>query len=311
MDAGDDETLESYGAIRATKRDGVAGRLVVMGFTLFLLCIASFATTNFLLDFFQLRPQDLPREQSTIDEAGGGSFSFRFSQLREVLLDVSGSEPMDIPNTPQMRALDWLANRDEMKLDPFSPNLVQRYVLAVLFYSTSELGWHRDLNWLTSAHECDWKGDGGVRACSPDRQVTDISLWNNLKGTIPHEIGHLTKLQVLYLARNHLRGTIPTEIGKLSELTYLGLQHNRLSGTVPSQFLGNMRNLKSIYLEKNDLTGTIRRIDPLCQLKAESRKEDQVISTGALQYVTSDCMRLVSWKKPEIACGCCTKCYAA
>ena len=154
--------------------------------------------------------------------------------------------------------------------------------------------------------------EGGVRACDSNQYITDVSLWNNLKGILPVELGALTKLQVLYLARNQLHGTIPTELGQLTDLTYLGLQHNRLSGTFPTTSFGALTKLRTLYLEKNDLTGTIQRHDPLCQLRFDATPiAGQSHLGGVLRQVTSDCRQLVQWKAPEVTCGCCTKCFAA
>lgn len=300
--------------LRRERGGGVTRRFVSTAVLLLLLCSASFATSNVLLDAFQLRPID--DSHSPVvghDDDKGSERGERYAALKNVLLSISDESELSRPNSPQQRALLWLADNDELKLGPKSTNLVQRYVLSVLFFSTTELQWHRELNWLASVHECEWKAEGGVRSCTQDKQeVTDISLWNNLKGTIPREIGQLTKLQVLYLARNQLYGTIPSEIGKLTDLTYLGLQHNRLSGTIPAEYMGNMLKLRTVYLEKNDFTGTIKRVDPLCQLKFDARPpKGQKRADGVLRFMTSDCKMLVSWKQPEIQCACCTQCYAA
>ena len=42
---------------------------------------------------------------------------------------------------------------------------------------------------------------------------------NNLTGTIPSELGKLTKLRYLSLALNPLTGPIPSEIGLLTALS--------------------------------------------------------------------------------------------
>ena len=60
-----------------------------------------------------------------------------------------------------------------------------------------------------------------------------------------------------------------------------------------------MKQLKYLMLEKNDLSGTIQKIGPICQLLEKEK----------LQMFTSDCRTLVDWREPEIACFCCTKCY--
>ena len=61
---------------------------------------------------------------------------------------------------------------------------------------------------------------------SQDRRAASRFLdvgGNGLTGEIPAEIGRLTQLRELYLARNQLTGEIPTELGRLSQLLRLRL----------------------------------------------------------------------------------------
>jgi hypothetical protein len=308
-----DETLVSYVSLReaVTKRGNLTTRVVALWFVLGALCIVSFATTNLILDTFQLRPSDIAQASqhslnSQVFETNINP-SQRFAEMRTALLRISDEEALSTLHTPQLKALDWLANRDGMQLKVDAPNLAQRYALAVMFYSTTEagVGWKRQLNWLSDKHECEWSDEGGVRACSANKEIVDLALWNNLKGRIPTELFQLSHLKKLYLARNSLHGTIPTEIGLLTDLEYLGLHHNLLTGTVPSKHLGSLTNLNTIHLEKNHLEGTIRRVDPLCQLKTNAKPGPG----KKLKQVTSDCKSITKWKPSKVSCGCCTKCY--
>jgi uncharacterized protein (TIGR02145 family) len=79
-------------------------------------------------------------------------------------------------------------------------------------------------------------GDGSSCVCDG---LTEVELWgeyydietttsidkNNqgFTGSIPPEIGCLTNLTYVLLARNQFTGSIPTEIGNLTNLTFLGL----------------------------------------------------------------------------------------
>ena len=72
-----------------------------------------------------------------------------------------------------------------------------------------------------------------------------------LSGTLPTEIGRLTKLRIINLwamgATVGISGTVPTEVGKLRLLERLDMD-GRESGTLPSE-LGNLGRLKSLSLE--------------------------------------------------------------
>ena len=67
----------------------------------------------------------------TDDEIGeeGGTPNSAISSRRTM-------NPLYNETSPQYRALDWLANVDKFRVRLYSANLVQRYVLAVLYYST-------------------------------------------------------------------------------------------------------------------------------------------------------------------------------
>ncbi|KAL5738987.1 hypothetical protein ACOSQ2_028167 [Xanthoceras sorbifolium] len=80
--------------------------------------------------------------------------------------------------------------------------------------------------------------------------------YNNLAGAIPPEIGNLRNLTWLYLDDNKLTGHIPPTLGHLTKLEFLYLGLNQLSGMLPQE-LWNLRNLTRLYLSDNKLTGHI------------------------------------------------------
>ena len=75
-------------------------------------------------------------------------------------------------------------------------------------------------------------------------------------GTIPAELGNLTKLRSLRLSDTQLSGPIPPELGKLTNLEVLELKYNRLSGAIPPE-LGKLTNLTHLWLDGNQLSGAI------------------------------------------------------
>ncbi|WJX75193.1 non-specific serine/threonine protein kinase [Trifolium repens] len=77
-----------------------------------------------------------------------------------------------------------------------------------------------------------------------------------LEGTIPKEIGLLSKLIYLYLYGNSLVGKIPPSLGNLTTLTQLDLSKNYLVGEIPPS-LGNLTKLTGLYLYENYLVGEI------------------------------------------------------
>jgi hypothetical protein len=118
--------------------------------------------------------------------------SLRELLIRVVLNGVSSTEAIDTPGSPQNLAFNWVVNLDPEYLCPDNPTLVQRYSLAVFYYSTAGDNWIEcsaptefdsqdaidaandacDIDpvdgagtnaWLTAGTECQW---GGV-VCEP------------------------------------------------------------------------------------------------------------------------------------------------
>lgn len=113
---------------------------------------------------------------------------------------MSNPEDFDEPGTPQNLALEWILNEDTAYLCPQDESLVQRYVLAVFYYSTRGDRWRecsapKDFSdpvsialanaactiqveggdsdaWLTPSAECAW---GGL-ACDIQSEIIRIEM---------------------------------------------------------------------------------------------------------------------------------------
>lgn len=128
-----------------------------------------------------------------------------------------------------------------------------RDVLVTLYEATDGDNWLENRNWLSNRPIGDWYG------VSVDDSGRVIGLYlseNEMSGTIPPELGYLTKLEELDLAKNQLRGTIPPELGNLPKLTLLYLYSNQLSGSIPVE-LGSSSKLEQLVLSWNRLDGMI------------------------------------------------------
>ena len=60
-----------------------------------------------------------------------------------------------------------------------------------------------------------------------------LGPYNQLTGKIPPELGQLTELETLHLARNRLTGEIPEELAELPKLRRVDLDGNQLEGCLP------------------------------------------------------------------------------
>ncbi|KAL0369211.1 UNVERIFIED_CONTAM: putative LRR receptor-like serine/threonine-protein kinase [Sesamum calycinum] len=92
---------------------------------------------------------------------------------------------------------------------------------------------------------------------------------NKLSGAIPSYITNASSLRILDMGSNSFTGpmpnfgSIPAEIGNLTNLRDLYLDNNELTGLIPGT-LGKSKQLIRIYLEHNKLEGRIP--SDLCQL---------------------------------------------
>ena len=246
--------------------------------------------------------------------------SSRYGIIRQRILESGLSKASDLDNisanpSPQHKALKWIADMDGAALDPQHHGLLQRYSLAVLFFSTflsSELpdleslkkmghlqpvtqlgeGWKDRTNWLTDKGHCLWHGvqchhrDGTsptLTVYNGNEGITVLNLTaNNLEGTLPAEIQGLGDLRTLDLGDNLIEGTLPAALGHISELELLLLDGNGFDGTIPKT-LGYLENAQHIYLNNNYLVGKIpEELSDMIKLSILSLYRNQL--TGTLPH---------------------------
>lgn len=205
----------------------------------------------------------------------------RLSHLsgEEILLGLRGVGPEydAYRKTPQFKAANWIINEDKRQLTVDDHLLEQRYILAVIYFSTHGDTWthcaHKpgdlDTNctyfdttyqdnftesrYLSEAHECKWF----QTYCSEDNVLRELLLYeNNLKGSIPTEIAQLSKLRRLRLNANKLTSTLPSELGQMKHLADLEVHGNELEGTFPPEIF-ELDTLQLLNIAINRFTGTI------------------------------------------------------
>jgi Leucine rich repeat len=146
--------------------------------------------------------------------------------------------------------------------------VLQRYVLAVLCFSTSGPLWKID--YLSRNDACAWNNGFAPSAeagklhgvyCNEDDEdngggtIYRLDLPSNqLVGRIPWEIVLLTNLARVNVDFNTLTGSLPTRIHELTRLESFWAYDNRLTGIVPPLFSTWTR---SIDFDDNQLTGPI------------------------------------------------------
>jgi hypothetical protein len=289
-------------------------------------------------------------EEETKQQSPSSPITKRFELLRKRLLplyseavptNLEGSSnttihPLFNSQSPQFQALNWLSNIDKSQIAEDDPHIVQRYSLTVLYFATGgppvdhntdfslkRRGgpWRNPTNFLTPNHECEWKSSvkkgegrgGGIRRCDADKNVVELSIYNELSGTIPSELGRLSFLRTLYLGRNNLVGTIPTELGMIKPVASISLQYNQLTGEIPQSYLHRIPTLRFLQLEGNPLSGKIDKDGPLCQMRVDKKRNAETNSEQKrlLRVLTATCATGDDESLGDILqCDCCSKCFA-
>jgi len=138
-------------------------------------------------------------------------------------------------------------------IQPLSPApatpATDRAALEALYQAAAGDNWRQNSGWLSPAPLAEWHG---VETDEAGRVTTLVLSQNELKGTIPPEVGELSNLRRLELSGHfgHLGGTIPPELGRLSNLEHLDLSGNGLTGPIPGE-LGQLANLRRLDLASN------------------------------------------------------------
>uniref|UniRef100_A0A6N2LLK4 non-specific serine/threonine protein kinase n=1 Tax=Salix viminalis TaxID=40686 RepID=A0A6N2LLK4_SALVM len=94
--------------------------------------------------------------------------------------------------------------------------------------------------------------------CDNSESVTNLTLESfGLRGTLyDFNFSSFPNLLILDLRNNSLSGTIPSQIGNLSRIIKLNLCHNELTGSIPSE-MNNLTRLTFLGLSKNEFTGPL------------------------------------------------------
>ena len=141
-----------------------------------------------------VEPSSRPTQTCNLSEEG------RTALISSFLRVISDPVEIDDPLSPQHFAFDWIISQDAAMLCPQDPNLIQRYVLAVFYYSTRGDRWSQcsspvayddedavqEANlacnirtsggdsdaWLSPSSECKW---GGL-ACDDEGRLIKIDM---------------------------------------------------------------------------------------------------------------------------------------
>lgn len=209
----------------------------------------------------------------------------------KILKDYNSTAASATTTSPQTKAFDWILEDDDL-LEFSKQRVIQRFVLAALYFATQGENWLQNDDWLShSSHECDWFSKDGSKLYWPPNDTPNFpcahgvynQLWlyaNNLRGELPmEELALLTSLTSVSLNANpglsqsspsSARSILSSPLwGKLTNLEQFDVgkvlvvdddsgtgDGDGTTRTIPSQ-LGLLTALTSLNLLNNYLTGTI------------------------------------------------------
>ena len=129
-----------------------------------------------------------------------------------------------------------------------------RAALVALYHSSDGANWRNNTNWLSARPLGEWYGvttDGTGR-------VAELDLgWGGLTGTLPPEIGNLSRLRELHFYDNFdLTGPLPPEVGNRRRLESLGLTSTDIYGLLPASVC-NLSNLVYLGLSWSEMRGPL------------------------------------------------------
>lgn len=147
----------------------------------------------------------VPLTLTNRDSSGEGSFTpeqiaARKEQLQIILEGVSDRNALIDESSPQYAACQWMASED--MLSPLGNGIlssgiaeliIQRYSLAVFYYSTAGPNWFSANGWLDGRlEECLWEF---IECVNEDVVSIDTGLRNNLVGSLQPELKELNELR--------------------------------------------------------------------------------------------------------------------
>ncbi|XVF71434.1 hypothetical protein PTKIN_Ptkin12aG0037000 [Pterospermum kingtungense] len=166
--------------------------------------------------------------------------------------NLSGKIPDSISNVSKLTLLSLDLN----KFSGLIPDTLGDLRLLEKLYLWS--------NQLTTKNPADeWSFISSLSNCK-NLRVLKVSS-NPLNGILPTSISNLSASLEQFLAWEcNIKGSIPMEIGNLSNIMTLDLERNELSGSIPAT-IGRLQKVQGLFLGYNKLQGSIP--DDVCYLE--------------------------------------------
>lgn len=259
-------------------------------------------------------------------EASGPEAEALLTSLAAIAFD--GGAALATKDSPQWKAFNWLGNRQTLP-SISDDDRVLLYSLATFYYATTVEKWVNATGWLRNDDPCTWFGTDGS-GCTSEGVFVELHLReDNLVGSLPAELAHVTTLRRIDLKKNSLlftipveyftnlqllsldvfnnflTGALPTELGLQTTLEYIDIDSNSFQTTLPTE-MGLLSSVEIMWLNNNLFSGTIPtellQLPKLSELYLTGNSFDGDIPLGLcdltlLEKLEGDC---------NLPCACCT-----
>lgn len=214
---------------------------------------------------------------------------------------LSGGLPLELMASSSITVLDISFNHLKGEIHELPSSTPVRPLQVLNISSNSFTGQFPSATWemmknlvMLNASNNSFTGHIPSNFCSSSASLTALALcYNHLSGSIPPGFGNCLKLRVLKVGHNNLSGNLPGDLFNATSLEYLSFPNNELNGVINGTLIVNLRNLSTLDLEGNNITGRIP--DSIGQLKRlqDLHLGDNNIS-GELPSALSNCTHLIT-----------------
>jgi Leucine-rich repeat (LRR) protein len=221
-------------------------------------CAALVVLIVMLTDQQQQHDAQLAAAANGSSPIAGSSINYTAAQARWVELRDSLNLTLLSAESSQAKALRYLSLMPELH------DAAQQFAVAVVYYDWGGPYWNLQVRdeyrkggrWMpdptslpgtagndgdissqpnaAAAVECSWRGiacDSKGRVS--EMNLTDASAFSFAQGTIPTELGMLTRMTALSVPEHGLQGSIPAELASLAGLRELDLRSNKIESANP------------------------------------------------------------------------------
>lgn len=159
-------------------------------------------------------PMDPPTSAPTISDL------FRFVSNLINLRSPSSMGLIGNSQSPHNQAFLWIIDDLQGSTETSEERILQRWTLALFFFSLNGEFWTNSDGWLTEQDVCTWFTTSAESICNEMGLFTHLELVdNNLQGSLPRELELLSgSLVGINLDNNRISGPLPSELSNISSL---------------------------------------------------------------------------------------------